>query len=115
MPDRVAEIDVMQAAVIKVLANAQRLQVIGLLARGPLEVNVLAGRLGLSQAAASQHLSAMRGAGLVTAHRDGRVIRYALADPKIFAACQILRDVIGRRLSSHPSQREPSPSQVTHA
>ncbi len=115
MPNRVAEIDVIQAAVIKVLANPHRLHVIGLLARGPLEVNVLAGRLGLPQAAASQHLSAMRGAGLVTAHRDGRVIRYALADPEIFAACQVLRDVIGRRRSSDPAHRETSPSQVTHA
>jgi DNA-binding transcriptional ArsR family regulator len=57
----------------------------------------------------------MRGAGLVTAQRDGRVIRYALADPEIFAACQLLRDIIGRRLSADPAHREPSPSQVTHA
>ena len=115
MPDRVAEIDVIQAAVIKVLANAHRLQVISLLARGPLEVNVLAGRLGLPQAAVSQHLSAMRGAGLVAAQRDGRLIRYALADPEILTACRLLRDVIARRRSSGPAHRETQPSQVTHA
>jgi len=81
VPHRVAEIDVIQAALIKVLANPYRLRVIEILGRGPLGVNALAGELGLAPAATSQHLSAMRAVGLVTAEREGRVVRYAVADP----------------------------------
>jgi len=38
----------------------------------------------LSQAALSQHLARMRLAGLLTAQRHGREVRYAVADPHAF-------------------------------
>ena len=42
----------------------------------------------------------MRSVGLVEASRDGRVVRYRLADPEIVAACDLMRNVIVRRLSA---------------
>ena len=115
MPDRVAEIDIIQAALIKVLANPYRLKVIGILGRGPLGVNALARELGLASAATSQHLAAMRGVGLVTAEREGRIVRYAVADPEIIAACELMRGVIGRRVPTVIASPETPHSQVIHA
>src|SRR5450759_199684 len=63
------------------------------------KVNEIARELGLNQAAASQHLAAMRSVGLVEAIRDGRTVRYRLADPQILAACELMRAVLVRRLS----------------
>jgi ArsR family transcriptional regulator len=115
VPHRVAEIDAFQAALIKALANPSRLRVVGVLARGPLGVNGLARELGLAQAAVSQHLSAMRSVGLVIARRDGRVVRYELADPEILAACELVRGVIDRRLATALTHVVTAPSQVIHA
>ena len=54
------------AVVAKALGNPQRLELIEHLAQGPRSVDVLAGKLGLPIANVSQHLQAMRRAGLVT-------------------------------------------------
>ncbi|MEU6945717.1 DUF5937 family protein [Streptomyces sp. NPDC046316] len=43
----------------------------------PASTTQLAAHCGLSAAAVSQHLTALRGAGLVTAHRSGRSVLYA--------------------------------------
>ena len=41
----------------------------------------------------------MRAAGLVDAERDGREIRYRLADPDVIVACGVMRGVLERRLA----------------
>jgi DNA-binding transcriptional ArsR family regulator len=96
----VNEIDAIQTTLLRALASAHRLRIVHLLGEGPREVNELARELDLAQAAVSQHLAAMRGVGLVEATRDGRSVRYELADPEILAACDLMRGVIVRRLSA---------------
>jgi ArsR family transcriptional regulator, virulence genes transcriptional regulator len=98
--DPVNEIDLIQIALIRALASPHRLRIIHLLGERTLEVNELARELDLGQAAVSQHLAAMRAVGLVEATRDGRVMRYRLADPEILAACDVMRNVVVRRLSA---------------
>jgi ArsR family transcriptional regulator len=93
------EIESIQTSMLRALASTHRLRIIHLLGRGALEVRELAALLGMSQATASQHLAAMRSVGLVEATRDGRNVRYALTDPEILAACDLMRDVLVRRLS----------------
>jgi ArsR family transcriptional regulator len=96
----VIEIDAIQTTLLRALASAPRLRIIHLLGEQPREVNELARELGLGQATVSQHLAAMRGVGLVEATRDGRSVHYGLTDPQILAACDLMRDVIVRRLSA---------------
>lgn len=120
------EIDGIQVALLRALASPHRLRIIHLLGTGPLEVNQLATELDLGQATVSQHLAAMRSVGLVEATRDGRSVRYQLADPQILAACGLMRDVIVRRLSALGSlaaaatrfgvteRASDIPNQVTH-
>jgi DNA-binding transcriptional ArsR family regulator len=62
-------------------------------------VGRLADRLAVAQPNVSQHLALMRAAGVVVAERDGREIRYRLADPDIIAACRLMRAALQRRLT----------------
>ena len=93
------EITILQAEVLKVLASPVRLDILHRLADGPIDVGRLAQRIGSSQPHTSQHLSILRGAGLVEAERHGREIHYRLADPDVLVACDVMRGVLGRRLS----------------
>jgi DNA-binding transcriptional ArsR family regulator len=93
------EITMLQAEVLKTLANPRRLEIIHRLSQGPCEVRRLAEDLGASQPNISQHLSVLRSAGLVDAERDGRDVRYRLCDPDVVVACGVMRNVLQRRLT----------------
>ena len=73
------------AALLRSLGQPERLKI--LLAIGQQEACVchLEAALGLRQAYISQHLMALRQAGLVTARRDGRNIYYQLANPNLLS------------------------------
>jgi DNA-binding transcriptional ArsR family regulator len=93
------EITILQAEVLKVLASPVRLEILHRLAHGPMDVGRLAGEIGTSQPHASQHLAILRAAGLVEAERHGREMHYRLADPDVLVACDVMRGVLGRRLT----------------
>jgi ArsR family transcriptional regulator len=93
------EITVLQAEVLKTLASPRRLEILHALATGPIEVGRLAESLGASQPNVSQHLAILRSAGLVEAERDGREVRYRLADPDVIVACGLMRTILERRLT----------------
>jgi ArsR family transcriptional regulator len=91
-------ITILQAEVLKTLASPRRLEILHAIAAGPLEVGRLADLIGASQPNVSQHLAVLRGAGLVEAERNGREVRYRLADPDVMVACGLMRGVLERRL-----------------
>ncbi len=93
------EITILQAEVMRTLANPRRLDIIHRLAMEPCEVGRLAEELGMSQPNVSQHLSVLRATGIVEAERDGREVRYRLVDPDVIVACAMMRGVLQRRLS----------------
>jgi DNA-binding transcriptional ArsR family regulator len=93
------EITILQAEVLKTLASPRRLQILHELARGPIEVGRLAETIGATQPNVSQHLAVLRIAGVVEAERDGREVRYRLADPDVMVACGVMRGVLERRLT----------------
>jgi len=66
------------AALLKALANEQRLMILCNLLEGPLSVGELNERVSLSQSALSQHLGVLREAKVVTTTREAQSIRYAL-------------------------------------
>jgi ArsR family transcriptional regulator len=92
------EIMILQADVLRMLASPRRLEILHVLARGPIEVGHLARVIEATQPNVSQHLATLRAAGLVEAERDGRLVRYRLADPDVMVACGIMRGVLERRL-----------------
>jgi len=66
------------AALLKALANDQRLMILCNLLDGPLAVGDLNARVPLSQSALSQHLAVLREAGIVVTERESQTIRYSL-------------------------------------
>ena len=72
------------------LADEVRRQILVRLLDGPSYPADLADDLGESRANISNHLSCLRGCGLVRATREGRQIRYAVADRKLVRALQLL-------------------------
>jgi len=85
------------AAVAKAVAHPHRLELLEQLAQGERNVEVLADRVRLSIANASQHLQHMRRGGLVVARRDGKFVFYRLADNAVLDLIASLRRVAEAR------------------
>lgn len=66
------------AALLKALANDQRLMILCNLLDEPLTVGELNERVPLSQSALSQHLAVLRDAEIVNTERESQTIRYSL-------------------------------------
>ena len=81
----------MVRSVRDVICEPTRTQIVRALTRGPLRVGELAGVLGRSKSATSQHLRVLREAGVVKAQRRGRVVMYSLdTGPMVSATVQVL-------------------------
>ena len=78
------------AALLKALANDQRLQVLCCLLEGPQSVGAINERVSLSQSALSQHLAVLRAAGVVTTRREAQTVHYALADGPVLGIMRVL-------------------------
>lgn len=107
------EITILQAEILKVLASPRRLEILHKLAVGSMDVGRLATEIDASQPNVSQHLAVMRAAGLVECEREGREVRYRLADPDVIRACDLMRQVLGRRLIRLGELARPTQSTTT--
>ena len=81
----------------KALASPVRIEFLELLAQSERTVESLADETGISLANASQHLQALRRAGLVESRKEGVFVRYRLADHAVVELCVALRQVAERR------------------
>ena len=89
----------LQAEICRTLSHPARIAMLHLLADEPREVGRLADAIGISQPNASKHLAVMRTAGLVEAERGGRGAIYRLTDPGVIGACDLMAQVMRRRLA----------------
>jgi ArsR family transcriptional regulator, cadmium/lead-responsive transcriptional repressor len=76
------------------LADRTRRRILLRLLDGPAYPAELAQALVTSRAGVSNHLACLRGCGLVTATRQGRQVRYQLADPRLAQALRQLTRVV---------------------
>ena len=83
----------------KAFASPVRLELLDLLAQAPRSVEELARLSGQSTANASQHLQALRAAGMVTRTRAGTRGRYALAGDDALRLWLALRDASAARVA----------------
>lgn len=81
------------SALLKALANEQRLLVLCHLASGELAVGELLERVDLGQSALSQHLAKLREAELVQTRREAQVVYYRLAEGPVQALMDTLHDI----------------------
>jgi len=84
------------AAVAKCLSHPHRLELLEQLAQGERSVEVLAQKVGLSTANASQHLRSMLRSGMVTTTRKGKFVLYSLADHAVLDVLSSLRRIAER-------------------
>ncbi len=92
-----------EARLLALLAHPIRLQIVDLLRHGEVCVCDMQAALNLRQAYASQHLMALREAGLVTCRKDGLRVYYQLSDPRILRVLDQVQAVDQTRLSRNPS------------
>lgn len=93
------------ARLLATLAHAKRLLALCHLVQGEKSVGALAGLVGLSSTALSQHLARMRDLGLVETRRQGQTIHYRLASPEVTAILETLY-----RLYCAPAARSAAPA-----
>jgi DNA-binding transcriptional ArsR family regulator len=81
-------------AVFAALADPTRREVVRSLAQRPgLTASHLAGELPMTRQAVAKHLTALSGAGLVQARREGRETRYTLTPAPLTGAIEWMTDV----------------------
>ncbi|KEZ03320.1 ArsR family transcriptional regulator [Burkholderia sp. MSh2] len=77
-------------ALLKVLANPDRLLIMCRLSQDELSVGELEEQLGIRQPTLSQQLAVLRENGLVTARREGKNIFYSVASQQALAVMAVL-------------------------
>lgn len=87
------------AKVAQALASGNRLQLLEFMAQSERSVDALAAMVGMTVANASQHLQALRRAGLVAARKDGQRVYYRLAGDDVVRLYDVLRTVAESRLA----------------
>ena len=80
-------------AVLRVLANEDRLLLLCELSQGEKSVGELEESLDLHQPTLSQQLGVLRTEGLVETRRDGKRIYYSVADRKVLTLLETLYDL----------------------
>lgn len=81
----------MHAELCAAFTDPTRILILYALDEQPRNVGELAQELNLTHSAASRHLKVLRELGLVAAVRQGTVVQYQLADPRLIQALDILR------------------------
>lgn len=66
------------AALLRAIANEQRLLILCALLEGPLSVGQINEQVSLSQSALSQHLAVLREGGLVVTRKTAQTVHYSL-------------------------------------
>jgi len=87
------------ALVAKALGQANRLDLLELLAQGERSVDALAQATGLTLANTSQHLLHLRRAGLVTSEKRGLYVFYSLAGDDVIELQRALRHTAERHIA----------------
>lgn len=82
------------AALLSVLANPRRLMILCELAQGERSVGQLVGRVGVQQAAVSQHLAKLRRAGVVDTRPESQMVFYRLKSAAAVAVINTLSTII---------------------
>ncbi|HSQ22044.1 MAG TPA: metalloregulator ArsR/SmtB family transcription factor [Coriobacteriia bacterium] len=84
----------------KTLANAKRQMILGSLRDRELTVGEIQEATGIPQATLSQHLAILRTHGVVRARRSGTHVYYAITNPKIIQAFDLITEVMQENLQS---------------
>ena len=79
-----------QAALCSIFANPKRVLILWSLVEEERAVTAIAQTINASLQNTSQHLSLMKGAGILESRRDGQTIYYHIADDFMLGRCRLL-------------------------
>ena len=82
------------AEMCKVFSHPKRLELINALRNKEMSVGELSQRLGLSLANLSQHLAMMRERHTLLSRKEGNVVYYRIANPRLLEAFDLLREIL---------------------
>ena len=94
------------AAYFRVLAEPTRLRLLQALYEGRRSVGELTEQLDCSMANVSQHLSALARQGMVERVTEGTTAYYSIADPTIYALCDLVCKGLLERMEVQNTQRK---------
>ncbi len=86
------------------LAEPTRLRILNHLREQEYMVGELAARCACSQANVSRHLSTLAKCGLVTREGRGTAAYYRIADPSVYALCDLVCGNVARQLEQQSAQ-----------
>ena len=84
------------ADLLAAMGNGKRMMILCNLARGEMQVGVLAEKVDLSQSALSQHLAKLRTRNLVKTRRDAQAIYYSINSEPVLKMLRTLSDIYCR-------------------
>jgi DNA-binding transcriptional ArsR family regulator len=102
------------ASLMQTIGHPARLQILLAIGEGEACVCHLEAAFGWRQAYLSQHLMALREAGLVEDRRESRFIFYRLADPRLISVLGMLADMQGVSLPGMSPSTECACPNCTH-
>ena len=82
------------AEMCKVFSHPKRLQLIDILRDKEMSVTDLSQRLGLASANLSQHLAMMKERHILVSRKEGNVVYYRVANPRLLEAFDLLREIL---------------------
>lgn len=91
-----------EAAICRAFANPTRLRLLDALAQHECSVSELQKRLGVSGPNLSQHLTVLKSAGVVLAHRRGNQVFCSLLMPEVKETCGMLRKLLRAQIRLGP-------------
>ncbi len=101
-----AEFYCLHSELCKTLANEKRQMILGALRNSELTVSELQERTAIPQATLSQHLSLLRRNGVVHTRRQGSHVYYAITNPKIIQAFDLITEVMLESLAQRQDAAE---------
>jgi DNA-binding transcriptional ArsR family regulator len=99
VPHNAGPVHEAKASLFRVLGHPARVRILELLREGERSVGALQGELELDSGGTSQHLAALRRAGLVGSRREGTSVYYRVDDARVFELLELGRAIIGRQLA----------------
>ncbi len=82
------------AEMCKVFSHPKRLALINLLRDKEMSAGELGERLGLTPANLSQHLTMMRERHILISRKEGNMVYYQIANPRLLEAFDMLREIL---------------------
>lgn len=88
----------LHADICKTFTNPKRLEIISVLQDAEMSAGQLLKQINISKANLSQHMSILIQKGIVIARREGINVFYSLSDKRITKACDLMREVLIKKL-----------------